>query len=74
MGRRGEAGTERLGAGPAPQGAPSRPLPLLQRPQEEPLMSVCPEEPREQGGALIRLRFSSLGYSPGGSADKARED
>lgn len=48
--------------------------PLLQRPQEEPLMSVCPEEPREQGGALIRLCFSSLGCSPGGSADKAYED
>ena len=37
-------------------------------------MSVCPEEPREQGGALIRLCFSSPGCSPGGSADKAFED
>ena len=68
-----ERQAERLGAGPAPQGAPSCP-PLLQRPQEEPLMSVCPEEPREQGGALIHLCFSSLGRSPGGSADKACED
>ena len=37
-------------------------------------MSVCPEEPREQGGALIHLCFSSSGCSPGGSADKAFED
>lgn len=37
------------GQGWSLRGPPLLP-PLLQRPQKEPLMSVCPEEPREQVG------------------------
>lgn len=61
------------GQGQSLRGPPPAPS-LLQQPQKEPLMSVCPEEPREQGGVLSHLRFSSPGCSPGGSANKAFED